>query len=191
MTTLVLVLIIVVLLAYIRKLEIGGFGALSKSALLVRLWFFYLLRIPLAIVCLDIRGMHSLNAALGYSIANQMVGRLIKSKDTYGQYGGDEIVVVVPMPKPGAARKIMYRISDKAKQFTADMSPEKRQELIARTAGKIDGVHIAAIATERTLNPFYTIKEAMDKLEEMKEHGCTITGNRETTGNRGTLLAEL
>jgi len=193
MTIFIAILALVILLqaAYIRQLERGGFGAFSRAAILVRLAVYQLLKIPCGLVALDMRKMHEMNAVLGYEILNQLVARIIKTSDIRGQFGGDEIVILIPYAKTGTARLIKNRIIRNARMITNGLPDEKRQELCRRTAGLVDGVHVAILSVDSTRNPLRATWAAMDILERMKEDGADVTGVRATTGNVGTLQADL
>lgn len=192
MTTLFILLAIVIAIQviYIARLERGGFDAMSRPAGIVRLAFLEALRIPCAVIVLDIRGMHELNAVLGYTVSNKIIAHIIRVHDWRMQFGGDEIVIFIPFAKPGTASKIMNRILSRCQSFTAEMPQSQRNELSQRTNGKIDGIHVAIIAIEKTTRPLSSVHKALNELETMKETGATITGNRATTGNPGTLTRE-
>jgi GGDEF domain-containing protein len=180
-------LVIVVQVVYITRLERGGFDAMSRAAGTVRLTLLSAFHVPCAVVVLDIRGMHELNAVIGYMVANKVIAHVIRVHDMRCQFGGDEIVIFIPFAKPGTAKMIASRIIERCKQFTITMEHEKRKELHMRTAGKIDGLHVAIISVDNTSNALITTHKALNELETIKENGATITGNRATTGNPGTL----
>lgn len=186
----ILFVLVAIQAIYILSLERGGFDAMSRPAGIVRLTILEALRIPCAVVVLDIRGMHELNAVLGYTVSNKVIAHIIRVHDWRMQFGGDEIVIFIPFAKLGTANKIMQRILDRCQAFTSELPQSKRNELSQRTNGKIDGLHVAIISVEKTNHAYTTTTKALNELETMKESGATITGNRATTGNKGTLTKE-
>jgi GGDEF domain-containing protein len=189
------ILIIVLQSLYISALQRSHLhpGVFSQKAGRMRLAWYGLLRVPGALVAFDIRGMHTLNAVLGYSQANRMLSRLLgvcsTRRDIVATWGGDEFIVFIPYGKLGDANNLVGRLTGKAKELSAEIPEFEITQLIKWTGGIIDGLHLSAAIVEYTRNPLQAAQRAVDETEVIKVRGAKITGRRETTGNKGTLLS--
>jgi len=183
----------IVLAAAVKTLGTTHFGTLSPVFTHAYLHLLSALRIPCSVIVYDIRKMHELNAVFGYSNNNRdLIPRLTKVRrsrgDLVGQYGGDEFVVIATAH---AGKTIARRIIARAKEITQSMTLAQRLELSTRTAGIVDGLHIALACEDYTRDALKTAAALVDETERLKESGARQTGNRATTGNIGTLISGL
>jgi len=192
MTTILTISLVINILTItaIMSMSRSHFGTLSPVATRLLLRALSILRVPVSVVVYDIRKMHELNAVMGYANSNILVARLtkVRQSDIIGQYGGDEFVVI---SRPGAGSRIAWRIIEKAKEITAQIDPAKRDALNLRTGGIVDGLTVAITYSNYSTNALRDTVRGVDETERLKEHNASMTGNRATTGNAGTLISEM
>jgi len=190
MTTLLIIslLVNVALVAIISSMSRSHFGTLSPSATGALLAALSLLRVPVSIVGIDVRGMNALNAAYnGYTGTDRLISRFVSALrrrgfDVFCQLHADEFVII---SAPGAASKIMKRLVTRAEEITATMPESIKSELARRTNGRVYGFHASMVAID-----FTTCKDVgrvMDKVESQKFEGCEIGASRDTSGWPGTV----
>jgi hypothetical protein len=140
------------------------------------------------VVVVDIRKMNALNAVLGWSRANSFVGELVRHRvaDIAGQWGGDEFVFVVPA---GDGAGLLSRLLKAAAELTKGLTLQERAKLEEKTAGLVNGFHLAAVLVANVTNVSVAVDRAIDATGLLKEG--RNTGDRNTSGTRGTQLARM
>jgi GGDEF domain-containing protein len=191
MTTILIISLLcnILLIVAFRIMSISHLGVFAPPATRFYLRVLSLFRVRCSVIVYDIRKMHEINAVLGYTDGNILMARLTKVRrnrgDFIGQYGGDEFAIIATA---GAASHITERLVDRAKEITDSMSADQREALDSRTAGITDGINIAAAYRNITTDALETARILVDETENLKESGAIVTGRRETTGNKGTLV---
>lgn len=169
-----------------RALRQSHFGILTPAAIRYELSH---QRRRRDVIAIDVRKLHDLNAVLGYDRANvliaQWIAGCVRTTDTWGQYGGDEIVGMVPV---GDGRGVLTRLIARAEQISTQIAPEQRAALVQRTGGLVDGFCIAACLIEDAAAPAVAAASALADVQRLKEAG-PVTGVRSTSGAPGTLVA--
>lgn len=191
----ILSLVIVAQAAYIAALQRSPMGVLTATALRIRLAMYSMLRIRCFVIGLDIRKMKSMNTCLGYSHSNNVIGKFIsftrRYTDIVGQYGGDEFVIVGRYDKRYHSADIMIkRLLAKRDEINATMPSETREKLSINTQGLVNGLDVAIAYIEDTRDARGAAVKCIDATEPLKAGGRE-TGNRDTSGKVGTLIAKL
>lgn len=139
------------------------------------------------VIAIDIRKLHDLNAVLGWDRANSLVAQWIsmarREGDLWGQYGGDELVAVVP---PGDGSGLLERLQANAQAVADQMTEETRATLWARTGGLVDGFCIAACLLEGAGDVRQATADALEAAQQLKVG--RVTGERSTSGAVGTVV---
>ncbi len=177
----------VVQLVKIRMLSYCPFG-LSKTALVWQLKLWSLFRVRCAVIGIDIRKLHDMNALFGYSEGNRLMREALqnvaRSNDLIGQYGGDEHIIAIRNAE--AWPLVLDRFTANLRALTEAMATEDRAALIARTSGLVDGLHAAIVVVPETRRAYHTAMLAIDKTGEIKDG--PQTGDRSTSGAKGTII---
>lgn len=187
----------VVLLIKIRWLSYCEFG-LSKAALRWQLTIWSWLRIPCAVIAVDFRKLHDINALFGYTNGNEMMKTLAavrtrdkdghkRRHDIIGQWGGDEHILVLRDPR--AWQLVLDRFRANMRAATEAMTPAERQVLLERTGGLVDGLHAAISVIPYTRDAYGAAVRAIEATGPMKDG--PQTGNRSTSGAVGTVMQVL
>lgn len=183
----------------VRMLSRSNFDNLSPAALRWQLRLWSLFRRPCAIIALDIRKLHDLNAVLGYSTSNGLIRDLISARqhqrsgharrwlDLVGQWGGDELVMALADPR--GRERVLRHLEARLLELSARMTPEQRQALHDRTGGLVDGLHAAISIVPHTRDAYGAAGRAIDATGPMKEG--RLTGERSTSGAVGTVMQVL
>lgn len=180
----------------VRSLSRTHFENLSPGALRWQLRIWSLLRIPCAVIAIDIRKMHDLNSVLGYTNNNNFVRDLVSVRqhrnwrhpwrwlDIIGQWsGGDEFITAIA--NPSALPLVLGRIDQRLIELTEQLSPEQRKSLYERTGGLVDGFHAAIVTIPYTRDAYGAAVRAINATGPLKDG--VITGDRSTSGAVGTV----
>lgn len=183
----------------VRALSRSNFDNLSSAALRWQLRLWSLFRHPCAIIALDIRKLHDLNAVLGYSTSNGLIRDLISARqhqrsgharrwfDLVGQWGGDEVVVAVA--DPSGIDRVLQHLEARLVELSTRLTPEQRTALYDRTGGLVDGLHAAISVVKHTRDAYGTAVSAVNATGPLKEG--RLTGERSTSGAVGTIMQVL
>jgi GGDEF domain-containing protein len=183
----------------VRMLSRSNFDNLSPAALRWQLRLWSIARRPCAIVALDIRKLHDLNAVLGYSTSNELIRDLISARqhqrsgharrwlDLVGQWGGDELVVA--LADPSGRERVLQHMQARLTELSARLTVEQRQALYDRTGGLVDGLHAAISVVSYTHDAYGATVRAVDATGPLKEG--RMTGARSTSGAVGTVMQVL
>jgi len=195
MTIAMLVLSILInaaLVAIIHSMSTSKYGWISRDAILTYLRILSIFHIPCSIVGYDLRKVNAWNAENNWSATTGVMGRLIQIRknrgDVVGKFGGDEFVIV---SAPHSGSIIAKRIVVRAQEITNELPTELRKRLSDRTGGIVDGLYVAIASCDYTTDAYGTAARLIDETEHLKEHDAPVTGNRATTGNKGTLVCEM
>jgi GGDEF domain-containing protein len=181
----------------VRSLSRCEFG-LSKAALKWHLTIWSWLRIPCAVIAVDFRKLHDINALFGYTTGNEMMQTLAavrtRDKDGYkrrhdiiGQWGGDEHVIAIR--DATAWQLVLDRFQANLRAATDAMTPEQRATLVMRTGGLVDGLHAAISVVPYTRDAYGATVRAVEATGPMKDG--LQTGLRSTSGAVGTVMQVL
>ena len=183
----------------VRALSRSNFDNLSPAALRWQLRLWSLLRRPCAIIALDIRKLHDLNAVLGYDTANGLIRDLISARqhqrsghahrwlDLVGTWGGDEIALALADPR--GLDRVLQHLYARLDELSTRMTPAQRRALYDRTGGLVDGLHAAISIVPHTRDAYGSAVRAVDATVPLKEG--RITGERSTSGAIGTVIQVL
>ncbi len=154
---------------------------------------------PVDLLMVDWRKLNTWNDVLGFNLANDFMGRAARVPwdgverrfvprriDLRGQYGGDEILFAVDT---GCGRGIRARFLAELDALTAELTAEQRARAELKTGGLIDGFCVAAVLIEGSTQPLIDAARAIERVGELK--AGRITGDRDTSGARGTVIGEL
>lgn len=186
-----------ILLVKVRWLSYCEFG-LSKAALKWQLTIWSWLRIPCAVIAVDFRKLHDINALFGYTNGNKMMKTLAavrtqdknghkRRHDIIGQYGGDEHVIAIR--DAAAWPMVLDRFRANMRAATEAMTPAERQVLFVRTGGLVDGLHAAISVVPYTRDAYGAAVRAIEATGPMKDG--PQTGSRSTSGAVGTVMQVL
>ena len=169
---------------------------MAPAALRWQLRIWSLLRRRCAIIALDVRKLHDLNALLGYSTANDLIRDLVSVRllrklgrwlDLIGQWGGDEFVIA--LANADAWPLVVERIQARLIEITAKLTPEQRAAIQERTGGLVDGLHAAISIIPLTRDAYGSAVAAVNATGPLKEG--PQTGARSTSGAIGTCVQVL
>ncbi len=154
---------------------------------------------PVDLLMVDWRKLNTWNDVLGFNLANDFMGRAARVPwdgvdrrlvprriDLRGQYGGDELLFAVDVGCGGGLRG---RFLAELDALTAELTAEQRARAELKTGGLIDCFCVAAVLIEGSTHPLADAARAIEQVGELK--AGRITGNRDTSGARGTVLGEL
>ncbi len=186
-----------VLLIKVRWLSYCEFG-LSKAALRWQLTIWSWFRVPCAVIAVDFRKLHDINALFGYTNGNEMMKTLAQVRtrskdgrkrrhDLIGQWGGDEHVLA--LRDPSAWSIVLDRFRANMRAATEAMTPAERQVLFERTGGLVDGLHAAISVVPYTRDAYGAAIQAIEATGPMKDG--LQTGSRSTSGAVGTIMQVL
>ena len=203
MTALILALIALALAgvsaAKVRVLSRTHFDNLAPAALRLRLRAWSFMRRGCAIIAIDIRKLHDLNAVLGYSTSNDLVRALMSVRqhrsyrhslrwlDIIGQWGGDELIIALADPR--ALSLVLGRMRARLEELTTQLAPDRRTAIMQRTGGLVDGLHAAMTIVTYTNDAYGAAVRAVDATGPLKEG--RLTGERSTSGAVGTVTQVL
>lgn len=162
---------------------------LAPAALRWQLRIWSMLRKPCAIIALDIRKLHDMNALLGYSTANDLIRELVsvrqhgQRRDLIGQWGGDEFLIA--LANAGAWPLVVTRLEARLIELSARLTPEQRDAITERTGGLVDGLHAAISIIPLTHDAYGAAIRAVDATGPLKDGHQT--GSRSTSGAVGTI----
>lgn len=182
----------VVLLYWSGNVQRGSFGILGPCAGVVFLKTLQVLRVPVAVISLDIRKVHEWILVMGYEATTKFIHSFLKMRygksDYIFQYGGDEFVIVVLLPHAGAAEQIIERMIANMDALTKTVTREQRARLHELTGGVVDGLSASIAYVAHTNAAYNAAKAAMDVANNQK--AGQVTGSRATSGKAGTIVGQ-